>query len=157
MNFKKIENIKKYVREGIQSGVIAPGSYVKSTTVTARKGSLGEHISTIMSNGIHETDNIVSKDQNGNVDWVVTNITGEQYIIKDTVFNKKYEPVENNLGVFKPKGNPITAGQINENISFIAPWGELMNIIAGGYLVFTDMDDVYGVQEAEFNATYKKL
>lgn len=157
MSFKSVENIKEYVRERITDKSIVPGNYVKSTTITARKGVIGERISTITSNDLQETENVVSKDSNGNVDWIVTNVTGEQYIVKDSVFNEKYEPDEGAPDVFKPKGKPIVAGQIHENISFIAPWGEPMKILAGGYLVFTDMDDIYGIQEAEFNATYKIL
>lgn len=157
MRFKKIENIKEYVQTGIDIGMIKPDRYVKSTTIKARKGIVGEKISTITSNGVHETDNIVSKDQNGNVDWVVTNITGEKYIIKDSVFSEKYESVEGTGDVFRPKGNPILAGKINESISFVAPWGENMNLVSGGYLVFTDMNDIYGVQEEEFKRTYKKI
>lgn len=157
MCFKKIESISEYVSERINSGTIKPDKYVKSTTITARKGVVGEKISTIMSNGVHETDNSVSKDKEGNVDWVVTNITGEQYVMKDAVFNEKYEPVENSCNVFRPKGKPIVAGKINENISFVAPWGENINLVSGGYLVFTDMDDIYGVQEEEFMKTYKKI
>ena len=157
MSFKKVANIKQYVQEQIKNRIIMPSKYVKATTITARKGIIGERISTITSNDLYETNNIVSKDLNGNVDWVVTNITGEQYIIKDFEFNKKYEPDEGASNMFKPKGKPITAGQIHEDISFTAPWGEAMSILAGGYLVFTDMDDIYGIQESEFNMTYKKL
>lgn len=157
MHLKKIENIKEYVQERIDNGTIKPGKYVKSTTITARKGIVGERIFTIMSNGLHETNNIVSKDHNGNVDWVVTNITGEQYIVKDSVFNEKYEPVENADDVFRPKGNPIVAGKVSEDISFVAPWGEIINLVSGGYVVFTNMDDIYGIQETEFKKTYKKI
>lgn len=157
MCFKKIDNISEYVSDGINNGTIKPGKYVKSTTIKARKGIVGEKISTIMLNGVHETDNTVSQDKDGNVDWVVTNITGEQYVMKDAVFNEKYEPVENSCDVFKPKGKPIVAGKVNEDISFIAPWGEIMNLVSGGHLVFSDMNDIYGVQEEEFNRTYKKI
>ena len=157
MRFKKIENIKEYVKTGIDTGTIKSDQYVKSTTIKARKGIVGEKISTITSNGLHETDNIVSKDQNGNIDWIAINRTGEQYIIKDSVFSEKYEPVEDTGDVFRPRGKPIVAGRINENISFVAPWGENMNLVSGGYLVITDMNDIYGVQEEEFKKTYKKV
>lgn len=157
MNFKNVENIKEYVQVQMAEGRLASGAYVKATTVTARKGTVGERISTIMSNGLHETDNVVSEDANGNVDWVVTNIAGEQYVVKDAVFREKYEPEGSTPDTFKPKEKPIVAGQIHENISFIAPWGEVMNLLAGGYLVFSDMEDIYGIQENEFKMTYKKL
>ena len=46
-----------------------------------------------MANGLEETRNIVTADDNGNPGWVVTNSTGEQYIVSDPVFKKKYERI----------------------------------------------------------------
>lgn len=105
MCFKKIDNISEYVSDGINNGTIKPGKYVKSTTIKARKGIVGEKISTIMLNGVHETDNTVSQDKDGNVDWVVTNITGEQYVMKDAVFNEKYERLKILAMYSNPKVN----------------------------------------------------
>ncbi len=154
--FLKIENIKDYVEDAVNSKKIRPQKYAKSAVITAVQGVVGEKISTIMSNGLHETDNIVTLDENtGNPGWIVTNTTGEKYIISDSVFCSKYEPIVGSNGIFKPKGNPISAIQINENISFTAPWGETQNIARGGYLVISDMNDIYGIQEEEFNKTYK--
>ncbi len=155
-NFLEIENIKKYVEKIVKEKGIIPSKYVKATTIKAVQGVVGEKISTIMSNGLHETDNIVTLDENtGNPGWIVTNATGEKYIISDSVFCSKYEPIVGSNDTFKPKGKPILAIQINENISFTAPWGETQNIASGGYLVISNMNDIYGIQEEEFNKTYK--
>lgn len=42
--------------------------------------------------------------------------------------------------LYKSKGNPIIAVQIDDDISFIAPWGEMMNIAAGGYIVLSECE-----------------
>lgn len=155
MNFRKIESIKEYLTEGLKNGRFQSKTYQKSGEITARIGKIGEEIVTIMANGLEETKNVVTADENGNSGWVVTNSTGEKYIVSDSVFRSKYEKIKGTEDRFKPVWNPITAAQINENICFIAPWGETQNLIAGGYLVFNkDFDDVYGIQEEEFVGTY---
>lgn len=158
MNFRKIESIKEYLTEGFKNGRFQSKTYQKSGEITARIGKIGEEIVTIMANGLEETKNVVTADENGNSGWVVTNSTGEKYIVSDSVFRSKYEKIKGTEDRFKPVWNPITATQINENISFNAPWGETQNLIAGGYLVFNkDFDDVYGIQQEEFVETYDMI
>ena len=158
MNFRKIENIKEYLVEGLKSRSFQSKTYQKSGEITARVGKIGEEIVTIMANGLEETKNVVTADENGNSGWVVTNSTGEKYIVSDSVFRSKYEKIKGTEDRFKPIWSPITAVQIDENICFTAPWGETQNLIVGGYLVFNkDFDDVYGIQEDEFNKTYSMI
>lgn len=158
MNFRKIENIKEYLVEGLKSRRFQSKTYQKSGEITARVGKIGEEIVTIMANGLEETKNIVTTDENGNPGWVVTNNTGEQYIVSDSVFRSKYKKIEGTEDRFKPIWNPITAARIDENICFNAPWGETQNLIAGGYLVFNKgFDDIYGIQQEEFDETYEKI
>ena len=77
---------------------------------------------------------------------------------------KKYD-MENSQSLFvkhrfmKPKGGIQHFVQVNENIAIMQPWGENgamvpQTIDAGGYLNVSDMDDVYGIGEAEFKKTY---
>lgn len=155
MNFRKIENIKAYLTEGLKNGKFQSRTYQKSGEITARIGIIGEEILTIMANGLQETKNIVTEDENGRPGWVVTNSTGEQYIVSDSVFKKKYERIVETEDRFKPILNPITAAQIDENICFVAPWGEIQNIVSGGCLAFNkEFNDIYGIQQDEFNETY---
>lgn len=155
MNFRKIENIKEYLAVGLKSKRFESKTYQKSGEITARVGKIGEEIVTVMANGLEETKNVVTADENGRPGWVVTNSTGEQYIVSDSVFRSKYENVAGTEDRFRPVWNPITAVQIDEDICFVAPWGEKQNIVSGGYLVFNrDYDDIYGVQQEEFNKTY---
>lgn len=44
--------------------------------------------------------------------------------------------------------------QIDDDISFIAPWGEMMNIAAGGYIVLSECENIYGIQGKEFAELY---
>lgn len=158
MNFRKIENIKEYLTEGLKSGRFQSNNYQKSGEIIARVGEIGEEIVTVMANGLQETKNTVTVDENDNPGWVVTNSTGEEYIVSDSVFKKKYERIAGTENRYKPIWNPITAAQIDENICFTAPWGEIQNIVSGGYLVFNEKyDDVYGIQKDEFNKTYSMI
>lgn len=153
--FKEIKNIKEYLLNEYEKGLLQPKEYVKSARIKARKGIAGEKISTIVSGGLHETDNIVTVDhKTGKPGWVVTGKNGEEYIVSDSVFCEKYKPVEGIADTYAPKGQPIIAVKVNENISFMAPWEEKMNIISGGYIVISNSSDIYGVQEKEFCETY---
>lgn len=155
IDFRRIENIKKYLTEGLKSGKFQSKTYQKSGEITARVGKIGEEIFTVMANGLQETKNTVTADEKGCPGWVVTNSTGEQFIVSDSVFKKKYERISETEDRFKPIWKPITAVQIDENICFVAHWGEVQNIVSGGYLVFNkEYDDIYGIQQEEFNKTY---
>lgn len=155
--FTEIKDIKRYIREKTESREMKPGVYKKTGDITARQGVVGEEIVTVMSNGLKETVNTVKADENGNPGWVVTNPTGEKYIVADKTFRGKYELIDGTENGFRPVFRPIIAGRTNENISFPAPWGTPINLLSGGYLVFTDMDDIYGIQADEFYATYKEI
>lgn len=156
MEFRKIESIRKYLSEGINNGSLQIERWQKTGEITARKGVIGEEIVTVMSDGLEETRNTVRADENGNPGWVVTNSTGEKYIVKDSVLRKKYEKIEGTEDRYKPVWNPITAVKISESITFAASWGEEQNIASRGYLVFNEtFDDIYGIQEKEFEETYE--
>lgn len=154
-HFKKIENIGEYVKEGIISGRLTVDEVAKFARIHARQGKVGEEIVTTMANGLEETRNTVIVDEKtGEPGWVVTNPDGEEYIVPDYTFKKKYEIDPKNPEQYKPKGGPVLSSQINENIEFDAPWGESMKIEAGGYLILNGPDDIYGIQKAEFENTY---
>ncbi len=158
IEFRKIENIKEYLTQKLESGIFNVESYQKSGKINARAGRIGEVIVTVMANGLQETKNTVAADENGIPGWVVTNSTGEQYIVKDAVFRSKYEKIDGTDDEFRPVWNPITAAQVDENICFVASWGETQNLVSGGYLVFNKtFDDIYGVQQEEFNKTYDSI
>lgn len=155
MAFKEIENIKDYARQLGASGAEAH-MYAKFARIRAVQGVAGQEVVTKMKNGLEETKNVVELDsETKQPGWIVTNPAGEQYIIPDKTFRKKYE-METPDGVFKPKGGVQWFTQVQEDISFKAPWGEQMNIKAGGYLNITNPDDIYGIQPEEFEQTYAR-
>ena len=158
-NYKKLENIKDYCDDLLNQGVEYDW-YAKFSRIIARQGKEGEVVTTKMDNGLVETKNTVKIDKKtNNPGWIVKNVnSGEQWIIEDSIFTKKYEIDEksNERNVYKPKGKPTIAIQIKENISFTAPWGEEMKIKEGGYLIINSPSDIYGIQKDEFHSTYSK-
>ncbi len=153
--FKRIDNISEYVKEGIKSGRLTVDEVAKFARIQARQGTLGEEIITKMANGLEETRNTVKEDEKtGEPGWIVTNPDGEEYIVEDSAFKKKYEIDPENPSQYKPKGGPVLSSKINEHIEFDAPWGETMKIEAGGSLILSGPEDIYGIQKAEFENTY---
>ena len=148
--FKEV-NPTEYVQNLMEAGA-KPALYTKSVKVKARKGTVGEQIITKMADGLVETTNEVKNEG----DWIITNPTGEEYIIKKETFEAKYNLTPNDMGEYTPKPSPQKFLKINEDISFTASWGEKMNIAAGGYLNVSGIEtgDVYGIQKDEFKKTY---
>ena len=153
--------------EGEQYLVINPQEYVKHRTdqcfvgskfssITARKGYVGEKIKTIMKNGLTETVNVVTYDaETGEPDWVVTQESGEQMIVTDKKFKSLYqtEPVAEGE-VIKPSGKYRPMVFVDENVCLKTSWGEMQYIKKGGVLVTLSSDDIYGIQETEFFGSY---
>lgn len=129
----------------------------KFAKVNAVKGRAGQEVVTVMANGLEETRNVVKADEFGNPGWIITNPSGEQYIVPDKKFKQRYDLAKGYNNIYPSIYSPIDAIQINEDISFVAPWGETMNIEKGGYLVINSKDDIYGIQEKEFYETYMPL
>ena len=153
--FKKIDNIAEYVKEGIKSGKLTVDEVAKFARISARQGAVGEQVITQMANGLEETKNTVKIDEKtGEPGWIVTNPDGEEYIVEDSIFKKKYEIDPENPSQYKPKGGPVLSSTIDEHIEFDAPWGETMKIESGGSLILSGPNDIYGIQKAEFENTY---
>lgn len=153
--FKKV-NILDYIVKKIQKNEIEVNEVAKFARIIARQGKVGEEIVTIMKNGNLETKNVVKIDEKtGEPGWIVTNPDGEQYIVEDSNFKKKYEIDPENPEQYKPKGGPVLSAKIDEDIEFLAPWGESMRIYAGGSAIISGKNDIYGIQKDEFNNTYK--
>ncbi len=154
MAFKEVD-VEDYVSEMVENGADLK-EYKKFARVRAEQGRVGQEVITQMKNGLVETKNVVKEDpETEEPDWIVTNPDGEQYIVPDKTFRKKYDVEKDADGYHRPKGGPVKAVQINEDISFMAPWGEKMNIEKGGFLVVNGPKDIYGIQLDEFNNTYK--
>ncbi len=77
-----------------------------------------------------------------------------QWIIDDSTFKKKYEIDPENPSLCRPKGGPQIFVQIPDNI-ILNQWGSDMQIAAGGYINITNVDDMYGISQRDFEDTYK--
>lgn len=157
----RIENMQKYVYDLLAKGG-EPRFYKKYARVEAEKGVPGEKITTVMKDGhVEVSDVVVKADENGNADWIVTNPDGERYAVPHAKFIKRYELEVGADGKHAPKGSPIEAIEVPEEITFDVPWGENgapvpMTIKEGGYLNITDLSDIYGIQKDEFANTYAR-
>ena len=156
---------------GIKNGTMIPKEAEKIDRIVAKQGQVGEKVISwsvdSLSHEIQEKVAYVQNDENTNQPgWIVTKVDEDgnimldnnnhvnQWIIEDSVFRKKYEIDPENPTLFKPKGGPQIFVQINDNI-ILNQWGEDMKIAAGGYINITNINDMYGISERDFNDTYQ--
>ena len=164
-------NVTSYVNEGITSGWMKPIVAEKFTRIMARKGTVGEVVTTwsqdAAGNPVKEKVSTVELDKQTNEPgWVVTkldesnNVLVDQnnninsWIIDDSTFKKKYEL--ENLNIYKPTGGLQVFVEINDNI-ILEQWGSLMKIAKGGYINITNPLDMYGISKQDFLDTYKVI
>lgn len=169
-NYTKVD-ILKYVKEGLESGIMVPFEAVKFARILAREGIEGEVITTysVDADGkpIVEKVDTVKKDDKGRLGMVVTkadengkpivdaNGNKNEWIIGRTKFDSKYDEVAGRPGFYQPKGGPQIFVEIPDNI-ILYQWGDDMKIAAGGYINITNISDMYGISQRDFADTYKK-
>ncbi len=133
--------------------------YRKQGTVNARLAKRGERIMTRLEDGFSETTNTANAG-----DWVVTNPTGESYIVALADFEKRYEPTDE-LGLFRSKGHcRAISSPFGKNITLMAPWGEEQSGKADCMIVVTcdaagqNMSGTpYIIAGKEFGETYQSV
>jgi len=133
--------------------------YKKFAKVKARQSQGNEQVQTQLS-GRNETDVRVTKPG----DWVVSNIEsqGEQQIVDDVTFKKRYDVANPKGDIYSPKGANFFGVQYNgPDVSFAPPnWGgSKMNITTGYMIGGPDPNnfarDFYGIDPKAFQSTYK--
>lgn len=169
-NYTKVE-VTSYVKQGIENGTMIPLQDEKFARIIARQGAIGETViswsADSQGNEIQEKVAQVQIDaQTNQPGWIVTKVDEQgnividnnghsnQWIIDDTTFKKKYEIDHENPSLCKPKGGPQIFVQITDNI-ILNQWGSDMRIAAGGYINITNVDDMYGISQRDFEETYK--
>ena len=155
--FKYINNISYYVINKLITEKFEIVQGKKNVIIRAYQGKIGEKIQTITKNNFREVEeNIVKMDEITKLpDWIVINPGGEKYLVNDSNFRRKYEELEDRKGYYRSRKKSVWFLQIDENISFETLRGSLMNIKNGGYLVISNLNDIYGIQKEEFEETYK--
>lgn len=158
-------NVAEYVNNGINNGKLIPREAEKFARILARLGNDGEHVISwsVDANG-NEIVEKVSQVQDG--DWVITKVDefGEvivdanghtnEWIVSDANFKKKYEIDPDNPSLCRPKGGIQIFVQIPDNI-ILEQWGSEMKIASGGYINITNVNDMYGISQRDFEDTYK--
>ena len=128
-------------------------TYAKFARVQAEQAKGGEEIVTKLADGLTETRNVAKPG-----DWIVKNPGGERYIVPGDKFAKKYEAAADlGEGWFKPTGKPQQFRQIKQDMVITASWGEKQVLRKGSFINVTDMNDLYGVAEKEFNDTFRTV
>lgn len=136
-NYKKVE-VTNYVKQGIENGTMVPRQAEKFARIIARQGTIGE---TVISWSVDSQGNEIQEKV-------------AQVQIDDSTFKKKYEIDPENTSLCRPKGGPQIFVQIPDNI-ILNQWGSDMQIAAGGYINITNVDDMYGISQRDFEDTYK--
>lgn len=113
--FQKVDRKSPEIMEALANAQV----YRKQGQVRAHRAEVGEQITTTLASGAKETVNTANEG-----DWIVTNPSGEQYIISQAKFESRYESTEEN-GVYRAKGHcRAIQNPFGNAIEIMASWGE---------------------------------
>lgn len=115
MQFDKIDRKSPEIMTALSNASV----FRKQGQVRAHRAEVGEQITTTLASGSKETVNTANEG-----DWVVTNPSGEQYIISREKFESRYEPTDED-GVYRAKGHcRAIVNPFGKPIEIMASWGE---------------------------------
>lgn len=137
-----------------------PKLFQKSGTFQARKGVIGEKITTVI-DGEEETKKTVKSSE-----VVVKGPKGELYVISDKKFKDRYEvdkELKDDFQNYKALGLIRAYEYKGEPFKFIASWDEEMLCKDGDFLASPvsgeadkDVTEVYRIERSIFDQTYKE-
>ena len=84
----------------------------------------------------------------------------QKYGIDQKTFDRKYEVDPDNPSQYRPKGGPMYASKVHDDIAFPNPWGQgHMNVDKGGYMMQdpNNPSDTYGIQQGDYDSTYAPI
>ena len=149
--FLHIERKSPEIREALEKAPI----YKKEATVHARRAIAGEEVTTTSATGDVET---VSTATDG--DWVVTNSSGEDYILPPAIFSDRYEDSDT-PGVYRATGYcKAIQNPYGRPIEIFASWGSAQSGDEHCFIADTcDADgnlrgEPYLIEHAAFKQTY---
>jgi hypothetical protein len=155
-----VEQIVVSKKVDIQSDVIgekllAAPLFQKVGTVEAVKVTKPTVVETIVNGDFVETVNVA---QPG--DYIVTNPSGEKYILKEENFLKKYIPTDNPT-VFNARGLiRVIKNPYKKPVTIIAPWGAEQHGDKDCYFALNvegdDLTDRYIIENKAFHETYAR-
>lgn len=150
-SFLHIERKSPEILEALEK---AP-QYKKNALVPARRARAGETVLTITATGDTETENI-AKDG----DWVVTNASGEEYILPPDIFSNRYEDSDT-PGVYRAVGYcKAIQNPYEKPIEIFASWGTPQRGDADCFIADTCgadgnlLGEPYLIEHAAFQTTY---
>lgn len=165
-------DVLKYVKEGLESGVLVPIEAEKAGKIAARRGVVGEEVITWTQDTEgrpvkERVDKVKLDPETGKPGWVVTKVDDEghpiiddnghtnTWIIGDSKFIQRY--TESDIpGVYKSSAGIQIFVQIPDNI-ILFQWGKEHLIPSGGYINITNQNDMYGITSRDFDDTYVTL
>ena len=116
--------------------------YKKQGHVKARQATPGEAITTTLKDGTQETTNTAKEG-----DWIITNPSGEKYIISKAKFFSRYEATDTE-GVYAAKGYcRAVRNPFGVPIEIMASWGSPQT--GDGQCLIADTCDASGVCNGE--------
>ena len=116
--FEKIDRKVPEILEALADARI----FKKQGHVQARPATEGEQIVTTLKSGAQETTNTAKADE-----WVMTNPSGEQYIISKEKFFSRYEETDED-GIYQAKGHcRAIKNPYGKPIEIMASWGSPQN------------------------------
>ena len=102
----------------IMSALATAQAFKKQGNVQGRPAVVGEKIATVLASGVTETNNTANEG-----DWIMTNPSGEQYIIAEAKFLGRYEATETE-GVYQAKGYcRAVKNPFGKPVEIMASWG----------------------------------
>lgn len=151
----KVDLLTQEITDALNNSYV----YTKVGTVVAERMNSKTRIETIVADGFLETVNDAEPG-----DYLVTNPTGEKYVLKPDVFNKRYESTQEYqvwkaVGLIRAIPSPF-----NTDIEIDAPWGETQRGKANCMIataIENDFDEAgeerYIIEAEAFLATYMRL
>ena len=153
--FEVIDNVKEQLDEITTQ---SPIKAVKVARVQARRVKAGEQVDTrprVIVDGKEytfiETKQIVSQEQAQKGAVAVINPDGEEYLMSEEKFNKKYIKTQ---GGFKAIDGPKHFRIVTKDCVITASWGEEQFVPKGSVLCVENVDDIYSVTNSAFQHTY---
>lgn len=111
----------------------------------------GLRVDTYTADGRLETTNTANSG-----DVIMCGPSKEKYVLKASKFNKMYTLVDT-AGVVIPEQSPRLVCEYtgDDEISFMAPWGENMILTKGDFVVKKSETEYYRIGRKEFMKTYQ--